>query len=823
MVIGTAAAQGNGDDAGAAPGVVNVSDTMQRTVKQGLGSADLGGAYAFSGAGSRYSVRPGAASIGPVTPGVTRGVTLPAVSATDEDLAAQFTLPRLAGTGNGTYLSLQLRRTSSGDNYFARARIAGDGQMRVSLGKISHGAATYFNGEVAVPGTFQADDVLNLEGRIAGTQLSARAWLAGAATPGWQSTASDTDAALSEAGAVGISVYQSGASPAAMVRLLQLQGWRLSGAASTTSAAPTTTAPAPTTSLSTTAPPPPSTTSSDATTTTQAASSAASTTTTAPAPPPPAQTGTGAVALGSTAYAYPASAVFVSTTGNDSTGSGSISAPYRTLAHAVSAAPSGATIVMRAGSYNEEVFVGKTLTIQNYPGETVWLDGSIPVTGFTKSGTGWVHSGWPYQFDSSASYSRGSNAGGFVNPAYPLAAHPDQVFIDGRQLDQVAANPGANQFAVDYAKATITVGSDPTGHSVRASNKQKALTVGGAGVTIRGIGVHYYATSLWQMGTVYVGGTGGDTLSNLVIADNATQGIGTDAVNLKFDHLSMLRNGMTGIQMAYSSGSVVSNSVMSGNNTQHFNTAPASAGIKVARMHDITIRDNVVTGNLSTDGIWTDENVEHFTITGNTVGDNGSTFGIINELSDTGIVADNTIYNTDSGYTAMDAGNVAVYNNTFHGNSRWDVGLSQDNRYQPGRSTANVLPSAADPWIVRNIVVANNDFSGATGMFQFYSLDKQTNRSADVMHITIDGNLFRSDVASTDPQMIGWGGNDNHTVTIYKTAAAFQAAKGPSWTNASVAYQSVARPAVASYAVPLPADVAAAVGQATGTLHVGTF
>jgi len=533
----------------------------------------------------------------------------------------------------------------------------------------------------------------------------------------------------------------------------------------------------------------------------------------------------GAVALGTANYAIPGGATFVSPAGNDSSGTGSLQAPFATVGRAVSAAPSGGTVILRTGSYNEYLFIGKTVTIQNYPGEVAWMDGSIPVSGWTNSGTTWTHTGWNHQFDSSASFDCGSNAGGFVDPAHPMAAHPDQVFFDGQQQVQVSSNPGAGQFAVNYAAGTIVTGSDPTGHLVRASNVQQAFVVAGSGVTIRGIGVHNYATSLCQIGTVYLGGsTGGDRLENMVFADNAAQTISADVQGVVIDHVTVQRSGMTGIHANGAPGSTVSNSLITQGNTQFFNTAPATAGIKISRLDGFTVRNNTVTGNTNSNGIWTDENVTNFVVVGNTVSNNGQTYGIINELSDTGIVANNSISGTRYGYTAFDSGNIQAFNNTFSNNSVWDFGQSQDNRYLPGMSTAGVQPTAACPWVVKNVVAANNDFRGANGSYEYYVLDKETNRTADSMNLTVNGNVFLARPTTSGPWTIGWGGGDNVTVTGYVTPQSFATALGKPWVNAALAPGgTVASPSGEAYAVPLPSAVAQAIGVATGTQHVGTF
>lgn len=50
---------------------------------------------------------------------------------------------------------------------------------------------------------------------------------------------------------------------------------------------------------------------------------------------------------------------------------------------------------MRAGVYREELgTITKPVTIQPYPNEEVWLDGSDPLTGLVQDGKAWRKDGW---------------------------------------------------------------------------------------------------------------------------------------------------------------------------------------------------------------------------------------------------------------------------------------------------------------------------------------------------------------------------------------------------------------------------------------------
>src|SRR5262245_55000418 len=136
-----------------------------------------------------------------------------------------------------------------------------------------------------------------------------------------------------------------------------------------------------------------------------------------------------AVTIKDTAYPIPASGVyFVSPEGDDVNSGTSVTAPLRTIQQAVQVAPSGATIVIRAGTYRESITsLSKQLTFQPYPHEQVWMKGSVIVTDFVSDGELWRKDDWTYKFTPTADISA-------IDPAYPMAQYPDQVFLDGNPL-----------------------------------------------------------------------------------------------------------------------------------------------------------------------------------------------------------------------------------------------------------------------------------------------------------------------------------------------------------------------------------------------------
>lgn len=545
-------------------------------------------------------------------------------------------------------------------------------------------------------------------------------------------------------------------------------------------------------------------------------------------PPNPTNPNAGAVPLGTADYGLPAVYLEVNSRAGSDSASGAPGSPVQTLNKAYALAVTGDTIVMRGGPandpylYNESLSIsGKTVYIQNYPLEAVWMDGSVVVTGWSPVGATWVRSGWTTEFDHSASFTQGSNAGNFVNPSFPMAAWPDQVFVDGALLAQVATGvtPTTGQFMVDYAADTITIGTNPTGKEIRVSNLSRAFILNGANSKLRGIGVRRYATPLPSIGTIY-GGSAGQNLEieNVHVYQNATQGISISGNNSIIRNVSSTYNGMTGAHNNGGTGVKFLSCDFSFNNQQRFNAQPSSGGLKATNNRGIVIDGCNATDNIGTMGLWLDVTCIGFTITNNVVLNHNSQYGIQVELCDTGIVAGNRVDGAKYGITCFDSGNVKVFNNWVANTSTWAIGISQDARRNTGANSVEC------PWVCKNIQICNNVMVGNNQLFKGYGLDKETGISLDTMGVTVNGNMFYTENGTTSNRMMGWGQGDNVTVTLYLTPAALAAAKGPTWQNVLTPKLTPTQSdldAQASKAVAIPADVAAVLGVATGAKFIG--
>jgi hypothetical protein len=548
----------------------------------------------------------------------------------------------------------------------------------------------------------------------------------------------------------------------------------------------------------------------------------------------------GSATVGSASYAIPAGALYVSPSGSD-TAAGTSAAPLKTVTKAISKATSGKTLVLRAGTYHENVVVNKTVTIQNYPGEAVWFDGSSAVSNFVASGATWRLDGWKAEFDASPTYTTGAPPStaahwGFVNAAFPMASHPDQVWIDGTAQLQASSLAGvkAGWFYVDYAANRLYLGSNPAGKSVRASDIAQGVNIRAAGAVLRGVGVRRFAPSIPMMGTVTVSSSG-VSIENVYISDNSTTGLSVMSSNAKINAVTSTRNGMLGVHANNADNVSFSNVRSVGNNTEKFNQAPVSGGIKITRTRGVTIKNSSFEDNTGT-GIWMDESVYDVKIVSVTSRRNTG-HGMSLEISAKILVANSLVTdNGGSGLKINDSSNVRVWNNTLIDNGR-QVSVAQDDRRAsnlslPGHDKRQKLPDPTVTWISGPVEVRNNVISGSHDKCLLCVEDFSHVWSAEQMKVTALGNVYQRDT-TTKPSAVAIWSNGAGNPSVYKTLAAFktdtgQEAKslmleGPAAAGSDGHVTAAVTAQNAALAQPLPADIATLASKTAGTKQLGVI
>jgi PKD repeat protein len=182
------------------------SDGFGRTVANGLGTADTGGAWTLTGTASSFSVGSGAASLR-LGAGKTLAAYLTGTPTRDTDVTTTVRFGALP-VGGSLYASLVGRRTGTHD-YSATAIVAANGAVHLSFGRDSTTIAS--SGTIGSP--IAAGTLLHVRMQTVGsgtTTVRARVWVDGTAEPTtWQLSKTDATAANQAAGGFGIRAYLS--------------------------------------------------------------------------------------------------------------------------------------------------------------------------------------------------------------------------------------------------------------------------------------------------------------------------------------------------------------------------------------------------------------------------------------------------------------------------------------------------------------------------------------------------------------------------------------------------------------------------------------
>ncbi len=543
-----------------------------------------------------------------------------------------------------------------------------------------------------------------------------------------------------------------------------------------------------------------------------------------------------------TNYAIPAGAVFVAPGGNDAS-AGNQANPVATLASAYSKVASGGTIVLRAGVYHEgELTFNRQITIQPYPHEQAWLDGT------TVQNSGWVSDTGNWRLDNSPSSNLCKSScvqdSSQIDPSYPMAGSPQMVFRDGNPLTEVGSKAAATsgKFFFDTATNALYLGDDPAGHTIEITTKRRAFLINTDGTIIRGIGIRRYGSILNPTVSPFhfaqaMTNTGVDnvTFEKNLFWQSASRGlyIGNSSGAIVRGNVFQA-NGMNGVDMTNVTSPLFEQNQVLSNNGEHFSTAPGAtaviAGSKIVTSTGGTVRDNIFDGN-GGNGWWCDINCTGFTVVRN-IFRNNTRNGLFYEVSGTGLFASNLAYsNGNNGFQIIGQSN-RIYNNTFSNNLQ-NLAIWEDTERTGGNNDT------------RSTTVKNNIFSNATGgstnsinqpvkLFDIYGFNKPDSVSPSLMVTAMDYNAYYRSNANTPANVLGWMGT-----TVSQNFTAFGASLktttgretngigsdggiNPYFVNeAGGDYHIKTGSPALNAGEALPADVAAAIGVAASPVNIG--
>jgi len=174
------------------------SDTFNRTVSNGLGSATSGQAYTLNGAATQFSVAPSTAQIAIASAGEKFGFV--DLQSSNVDIVGQVALGAIPATNLAT-AGFAAKLSNASNYYVGSMMVAAGGAVSLRFSKVVGGGLTTI-ATVATGLTYVANTFYNLRYSIYWSRplqtnvMSLKLWASGAEPGGWMATS--TDAAFTD-------------------------------------------------------------------------------------------------------------------------------------------------------------------------------------------------------------------------------------------------------------------------------------------------------------------------------------------------------------------------------------------------------------------------------------------------------------------------------------------------------------------------------------------------------------------------------------------------------------------------------------------------
>lgn len=361
-----------------------------------------------------------------------------------------------------------------------------------------------------------------------------------------------------------------------------------------------------------------------------------------------------------------------------------------TLSERVDAARPGETLRVRVDCiYREQVTISKPLTLDGQGGAEI--RGSDVWDDWTRTGTTWKSvlqvPGMPSQ-------------GSCAKESDGRCAWPEQVFIDGVALRQVAAGAAlaTGEFSLSPSRQII-IADDPERAIVEVTTRPRWLFIQADRVTVRGFTMKHASIDA-QFGALQLQNVSdwtiqGNTLSN-------AHGAVVSMINAPHGRLldnEIFNAGQLGIHGPSANDVLIYRNVVHNNNTEQFSSGWEAGGVKITRTRGVVISENRVFMN-NGPGIWCDIDCVGITINDNAVYGN---LGIGNffEISDGADIAGNAVWENgwgsasrgwvyEAGILVSSSSNANVHDNIVAWNGDGVAVISQCRAYLTDGTTCDL-------------------------------------------------------------------------------------------------------------------------------------
>ncbi len=178
-----------------------LTDTFQRTVSSGWGTADSGGAW--TGSSANFNVAPGGGTVA-ITAVGSQDLSQTGLNLLEPD--GTFSVSWSVNAAGGFHAAFANLRRATNNSYDIRLRQETNGNVLLAIAKRVAGTITVLGSEVTLATSSTAGVVWNVKWQVRSsspTTLRAKAWLQGATEPDtWAIDLTDNDAALQSSGQV---------------------------------------------------------------------------------------------------------------------------------------------------------------------------------------------------------------------------------------------------------------------------------------------------------------------------------------------------------------------------------------------------------------------------------------------------------------------------------------------------------------------------------------------------------------------------------------------------------------------------------------------
>lgn len=353
----------------------------------------------------------------------------------------------------------------------------------------------------------------------------------------------------------------------------------------------------------------------------------------------------------------------------------------------IDATPAGGTVTAEGCIYRERIEIDKPITILGNPGAQI--RGSDVWTGWEKRSDGkWVSTqsvpAFPETMDQIV-----------CMPNTSRCHWPEQVFVNGKALYQVASKPGPGQFAINPERRVVLT-DDPRQHLVEVTTRREWVVGTGSAddVIIDNVGMRHAANSGRTAAllnrpsqTDSLGAGTNWTVKNSTLSDahGAIVSLKGGATGHAILDNRIMRAGQIGIHGAADGSIIRGNEIAFGNTEKYCYMVSCgtlrgigeTGGVKLAAYVDDTVfTDNHVHDNYG-HGIHYDAECSNNTISYNRVHDNAR-HGIQYELCYSGKIFGNVVYNNGwatpdqlkgVGIALISSSSTEVYRNTLAWNA----------------------------------------------------------------------------------------------------------------------------------------------------------